>query len=95
MGMKNKETLTYVDVIVPISFNFPNTGKLLMQLFILFAVRFAGATFSLTQYPTFVFASLLSFFGGADIAMPFMLDLMQIPADFYQLYVATCVLRPC
>ena len=52
-----------------------------MLLFIMFAAWFSGATFSLTQYPTFVFAVLLSFFGGVDIAMPFMLDLMRIPAD--------------
>lgn len=80
-GLKKDKTDTYVDVIVPISFNFPNTGKLLMLLFILFAAWFSGSTFSLTQYPTFVFAGLLSFFGGVDVAMPFMLDLMRIPAD--------------
>lgn len=91
--LKEEKTDTYVDVIVPISFNFPNTGKLLMLLFILFAAWFSGATFSLAKYPTFVFAGLLSFFGGVDIAMPFMLDLMRIPADLYQLYVATGVIN--
>jgi len=47
-----------------------------MLLFILFAAWFSGTTFSLTQYPTFVLAGLLSFLGGVDIAMPFMLDLI-------------------
>lgn len=92
-GLKEEKTETYVDVIVPISFNFPNTGKLLMLLFILFAAWFSGASFSLSQYPTFVFAGLLSFFGGVDIAMPFMLDLMRLPADLYQLYVATGIIN--
>jgi Na+/H+-dicarboxylate symporter len=91
--LKKEKTDTYVDVIVPISFNFPNTGKLLMLLFILFAAWFSGSSLSLTQYPTFVFAGLLSFFGGVDVAMPFMLDLMKIPSDMYQLYVVTGVIN--
>jgi ABC-type amino acid transport substrate-binding protein len=40
-----------------------------------------------------VFSGLLSFFGGVDVAMPFMLDLMKIPADMYQLYVVTGVIN--
>ena len=91
--LKEEKTSTYVDVIVPISFNFPNTGKLLMLLFILFAAWFSGSTLHLTQYPTFIGAGLLSFFGGVDVAMPFMLDLMKIPADLYQLYVVTGVIN--
>ena len=57
-NLKEEKTDTYVDVIVPISFNFPNIGKLLMLLFILFAAWFSGSTFSLMQYPTFIFAGL-------------------------------------
>ncbi len=91
--LKKGKTDTYVDVLVPISFNFPNTGKLLMLLFILFAAWFSGSTFSLAQYPSFVFSGLLSFFGGVDVAMPFMLDLMKIPSDMYQLYVVTGVIN--
>jgi len=91
--LKEEKTDSYVDVIVPISFNFPNTGKLLMLMFILFAAWFSGSTLSPMQYPTFVFAGLLSFFGGVDIAMPFMLDLMRIPADMYQLYVVTGIIN--
>ncbi len=91
--LKEEKTDSYVDVIVPISFNFPNTGKLLMLVFILFAAWFSGSTLSSMQYPTFVFAGLLSFFGGVDVAMPFMLDLMHIPADMYQLYVVTGIIN--
>ncbi len=91
--LKEEKSSTYVDVIVPISFNFPNTGKLLMLLFILFAAWFSGSNLHLTQYPTFIGAGLLSFFGGVDVAMPFMLDLLKIPADLYQLYVVTGVIN--
>ncbi|MCK5783940.1 MAG: cation:dicarboxylase symporter family transporter, partial [Desulfobacterales bacterium] len=91
--LADEKTDSYVDVIVPVSFNFPNTGKLLMLLFILFAAWFSGNSISIGQYPGFLISGLLSFFGGIDIAMPFMLDLMQLPSDLYQLYVVTGIIN--
>jgi Na+/H+-dicarboxylate symporter len=91
--LKQEKTDTYIDVMVPVSFNFPTTGKLIMLLFIFFAAWFSGRILPFSQYPTFVFSGLLSFFGGVDVAMPFMLDLMQLPADMYQLYVVTGIIN--
>jgi len=88
-----EKTDSYVDVIIPVSFNFPNVGKLLMLLFILFAAWFTGSALSIKKYVTFVSSGLLSFFGGVDVAMPFMLDLMRLPSDLYQLYVVTGILN--
>ncbi|MGD8461872.1 MAG: hypothetical protein PVH27_16075 [Desulfobacterales bacterium] len=58
-----------VDIIVPVSFNFPNLGKLLMLLFILFAGWFYGATVSLLEYPNFIFSGPFSFFGSVDVVV--------------------------
>ena len=91
--LKREKTDTYIDVLIPISFNFPNLGKLIMLLFVLFAVWFCGSSLNLGQYGTFVFSGLLSFFGGVDVALPFMLDLMRLPSDMYQLYVVTGVIN--
>ncbi|CAB1057798.1 Proton/glutamate symporter [Olavius sp. associated proteobacterium Delta 1] len=91
--LKREKTDTYVDVLIPISFNFPNIGKLIMLLFVLFAVWFSGGALNLGQYGTFVVSGLLSFFGGVDVALPFMLDLMRLPSDMYQLYVVTGVIN--
>ena len=91
--LKREKTDTYIDVLIPISFNFPNLGKLIMLLFVLFAVWFSGGSLNLGQYGTFVFSGLLSFFGGVDVALPFMLDLMRLPSDMYQLYVVTGVIN--
>ena len=82
-----------VDIIVPMSFNFPNLGKLLMLLFILFAGWFYGNSVSFLDYPNFVFSGLFSFFGSVDVAIPFMLDLLRIPADAFQLYLVTGVVN--
>jgi len=76
-----------VDVIVPTSFSFPSSGKLLTLSFVLFAGWFSGFGVSLSQYPLFLLAGTFSFFGSTVTAIPFMLDLMQIPADLLRLFL--------
>jgi Na+/H+-dicarboxylate symporter/ABC-type amino acid transport substrate-binding protein len=83
------ESESSVDVIVPISFNFPNVGKLLQLLFILFAVWFTKTAITLSGYVNLTVSSLLSFFGKPVAAMPFLLDLLHLPADMMQLYFAS------
>jgi ABC-type amino acid transport substrate-binding protein len=91
--IKNDDTDSYVEVLVPTSFNFPNIGKLLTLLFVLFAGWFVGKSIALTDYPGFAVLGLFTLFGGVDLALPFLLDQMQIPSDMYQLYVVTGVLN--
>jgi Na+/H+-dicarboxylate symporter/ABC-type amino acid transport substrate-binding protein len=81
------------DVIVPVSFNFPHTGKLLSLSFIVFAGWFADAAVAVSQYPQLALAGLLTFFGSTSAAVPFLLDLFRIPADTFQLFLATSVIN--
>ena len=83
------ESESSVDVIVPISFNFPNVGRLLQLLFILFAAWFTKTAITLSGYVSLTVSSLLSFFGKPVAAMPFLLDLLHLPADMMQLYFAS------
>jgi Na+/H+-dicarboxylate symporter/ABC-type amino acid transport substrate-binding protein len=91
--IRNDDTDNYVEVLVPTSFNFPNIGKLLTLLFVLFAGWFIGKSIALTDYPGFAVLGLFTLFGGVDLALPFLLDQMKIPSDMYQLYVVTGVLN--
>jgi Na+/H+-dicarboxylate symporter/ABC-type amino acid transport substrate-binding protein len=81
------------DVIVPTSFNFPHTGKLLSISFILFAGWFADAAVPVSDYPRLALTGLLTFFGSLNAAVPFLLDLFHIPADTFQLFLATGVIN--
>ena len=81
------------DVIVPASFNFPHTGKLLSLSFVLFAGWFSGSPVPATEYPRLALTGLLTFFGSLNSAVPFLLDLFRIPADTFQLFVATSVIN--
>jgi ABC-type amino acid transport substrate-binding protein len=78
---------------VPTSFNFPHTGKLLSISFILFAGWFADAAVPVSEYPRLALTGLLTFFGSLNAAVPFLLDLFRIPADTFQLFLATGVVN--
>ncbi len=80
-----------VDVIVPTSFTFPSTGKVLTLSFILFAGWFSGFSVSIGQYPKFAVVGFLSFFGLAAAAVPFLLDFLHIPEDMFQLFLVSDV----
>ncbi|HEY7319653.1 MAG TPA: cation:dicarboxylase symporter family transporter [Candidatus Binatia bacterium] len=83
------ESVSSVDVIVPVSFNFPNVGRLLQLIFVLFAAWFTNTAISLAGYFSLTVSGLLSLFGKPVAAMPFLLDLLRLPADMMQLYLAS------
>ena len=58
------------DVIVPASFNFPHTGKLLSISFVLFAGWFADALVPVADYPQLALSGLVTFFGSLNAAVP-------------------------
>jgi hypothetical protein len=89
----SEDTQSYVEVLVPTSFNFPNIGKLLTLLFVLFAGWYVGKSIAFKFYPGFAVLGLFTLFGTVDLALPFLLDQMEIPSDMYQLYVVTGILN--
>jgi Na+/H+-dicarboxylate symporter/ABC-type amino acid transport substrate-binding protein len=81
------------DVVVPVSFNFPHTGKVLSLSFLLFAGWFADARVPFWNYPKLAGAGLLTLFGNVNAAIPFMLDLLRIPADTFRLFVTSGIIN--
>jgi Na+/H+-dicarboxylate symporter/ABC-type amino acid transport substrate-binding protein len=82
-----------VDVLVPTSFNFPHSAKLLSLSFVPFVSWYAGMRLDLWSYPTIAGAGLLACFGSLNTAIPFLLDLARLPADMFQLFVVSSVLN--
>lgn len=82
-----------VEVVVPASFSFPSSAKLLALSFLFFAGWFSGQEVGVAQYPTLVVSGVASLFGSVNAAIPFMLDVLRIPADTFQLFVATSVVN--
>jgi Na+/H+-dicarboxylate symporter len=81
------------DLIVPVCYNFPHSGKLLSVSFILFAGWVSDAALSPTDYPWLGLTALVTLFGSINAAVPFLLDLFRVPADTFQLFVASGVIN--
>jgi Na+/H+-dicarboxylate symporter/ABC-type amino acid transport substrate-binding protein len=92
-GLNSDDTDSLNEVIVPVTFNFPNTGKLLSLLFVPFAAWLAGTPMELGSYPSFLLAGLASYFAKAQIALPFLLDIQKLPQDLFQLYIPTGIIN--
>lgn len=81
------------DVIVPASYNFPHSGKLLSVSFILFAGWFSDAAIDPSDYPRLGLTALITLFGSVTSAIPFLLDLFRVPADTFQLFIASGIIN--
>jgi ABC-type amino acid transport substrate-binding protein len=82
-----------VDVVVPASFNFPHTGKLLSLTFLFFAGWFSDAVVRVSDYPKLAGAGVMAMFGSVNAAIPFLLDLLKIPADTFRLFVTSSIVN--
>ena len=92
-GLDSQDTDSLSEVIVPVTFNFPNAGKLLSLLFVPFAAWLSGAPMEFSSYPNFLLAGLASYFAKAQIALPFLLDIQKLPQDLFQLYIPTGIIN--
>jgi Na+/H+-dicarboxylate symporter len=80
-----------VGVLVPTAFTFPHSGKLLSLVFLLFAAWFVGTPVAVGEYPKLAGVGLLSLFGNLNTAIPFLLDLVRLPADLFNLFAISSV----
>lgn len=76
-----------VDIVVPAAFPFPSLGLILALLFVPFAGWLIGARVAPADYPIIAGAGLASLFGGTLLALPFLLDMLRMPADLFQVFL--------
>ena len=81
------------DVIVPAFYNFPHAAKMLSLSFVLFAAWYSETALGVAEYPRLAAAGIVSLFGSINVSLPFLLDFARVPADTFQLFVATGVLN--
>jgi Na+/H+-dicarboxylate symporter len=92
-GLPESEEGSPPDVIVPAFYNFPHAAKLLSLSFVLFAAWYSETVLGLTDYAVMVLAGIVSLFGSINVALPFLLDIVRIPADTFQLFLTTGVIN--
>jgi Na+/H+-dicarboxylate symporter len=83
-GGDREETGSTVGVVVPTSLSFPSSGKLLMLAFVPFAGWLSSSMVPLSQMPQLAVTGFFSFFGSTYQAIPYLLNMFQIPSDTFQ-----------
>lgn len=79
------------EVLMPLAYPFPNLGTYIILMFIPFSAWYMGRSLDLSDQVVFQAASLLSSFVAPIIGIPFLLDLMRIPADMMELFMMSTV----
>jgi Na+/H+-dicarboxylate symporter/ABC-type amino acid transport substrate-binding protein len=92
-GVSADDADATMGVVVPLLFNFPHTGKILSLGFLPFAAWFSGSPLTFGQWGTLASAGLLTTFGSLSGAIPFLLDLLRLPADLFGLFSMSSVLN--
>ncbi len=92
-GLPEVEEGSPPDVIVPAFYNFPHAAKLLSLSFVLFAAWYSETVLSLADYPRLAIAGIATLIGSVNVAIPFLLDLMHVPADTFNLFLATGIVN--
>lgn len=88
-GMDHPDLERTIGVVLPVAFAFPNLGKILSLVFIPFTAWSSGAPLGAPEYPFFLGSGVLTYFGSTTLAVPFLLDLMRLPSDYFQLFLVS------
>jgi len=80
------------DLVLPLAYPFPDMGKLLSLVFIVFAAWFYGQPLAFLDYPVMLTIGLFLSFGKLITALPFLLNLYHIPEDVFNLFMTVWVI---
>ena len=92
-GAPEAEAERAVAVTVPLVYNFPHAGKVLSLSFLPFSAWFIGSSLTPDQFALLGSAGFLSLFGSINATMTFLLDLLHLPADLFELFTVSGVIN--
>ena len=89
--LDNDETDSSAEILLPMAYPFPNLGTFIILMFIPFSVWYLGNSLDPSEHLIFLGSAFLSSFVAPIIGIPFLLDVLQIPADMMELFVMSTV----
>ncbi len=89
--LDDETTTTGAEVLMPLAYPFPNLGTYTILMFVPFSAWYLGRSLDVGEQLLFQGSSLLSSFVAPVIGVPFLLDVMRIPADMMELFVMSTV----
>jgi Na+/H+-dicarboxylate symporter len=91
-GLKD-EIESYSRVLVPVGYTFPLLGSFVPFLFILFVAWLYQNPLDLHEQLKLAAVGIPSFFGSSKVSVEWLLNLMCLPVDSFNLYISTGILR--
>ncbi|WNC72837.1 cation:dicarboxylase symporter family transporter [Thalassotalea psychrophila] len=88
-NLGDENTDNYSNIIIPVVFSFPNLGKLLTIVFVLFAAWFSGRELDFLTYLPMSINGLISLFGSVYLTIPMLLDSLELSSDLFQLFMVS------
>lgn len=79
------------EILMPLAYPFPNLGTFVIFVFVPFVAWFMGSSFNFSENLTFLIATSLSSFVAPVTGIPFLLDLLKLPQEMFQLFVISSV----
>ncbi|MFA4878309.1 MAG: cation:dicarboxylase symporter family transporter [Methanoregula sp.] len=93
LNRERGDVQSYSEILVPVAYTFPLLGGLVPFLFILFVAWLYNNPLDLAQQVQLIVVGIPSFFGSSKISVISLLSLMHLPADAYNLYISSGILR--
>ncbi len=90
-GVEDDDSDAAIRILMPLAYPFPNLGTYAILMFVPFSAWYLGRGLELPEQLMFQGSALLSSFVAPIIGIPFLLDLLQIPADMMELFVMSTV----
>jgi len=84
---KEERTGSVIDSVLPLAYSFPSVGKLIEILFILFVAWYVNHTLGIAKHLELALAAVMSLFGSPKVGIPFLLKYMELPGDYFDLYI--------
>jgi Na+/H+-dicarboxylate symporter/ABC-type amino acid transport substrate-binding protein len=78
-------------IALPLAYPFPHLGTYVILMFIAFAAWYVGRPLDASDQLTLQGASIFSSFISPLVGIPFLLDIMRLPADVMELFIVSTV----
>ncbi len=90
--LSGRDTLHAPEYTVQLAYPFPDVGRIVGLVFIPFAAWFYGSAVDLAMAPQLVATGFVGCFAKPVVTIPLLLDLAEIPADIFNLFLSVGVI---
>jgi Na+/H+-dicarboxylate symporter len=89
--LEDEEVEHGAEILLPLAYPFPNLGTFTILMFIPFSAWYLGNSLDMSDQLLFYGSAFLSSFVAPIVGIPFLLDILKIPADMMELFIMSTV----